>query len=299
MGGQLLLQPDLLIAPALQVVLQQPPIADQHHRKSGFLGGDSELGGGGGLLLRPGQDGELAVGLQQSKLDGADVGVALHPQLLQQLVNGQAAPLQLPLEHLPVLHHHRRLAAQQGPEAQGLGAQRRNRRRQGQQHHDGDQPGQQGNPVVLHGDGGQIRDDQRQHQLGGLQLPDLVLAQQPDAHNNEQVKHHGAYEYHKHKNTSFPRMPLARNLYSQPPTPSRCQCRFSVCPRLGAAMPPFVQIHKFCPFRQKAPNLCLVFWGEIRYNIWGQEAGGMPFVSKIFRGSVKRGIFYALYTPAV
>ena len=124
MGGQLLLQPDLLIAPALQVVLQQPPVADQHHRKSGFLGGDSELGGGGGLLLRPGQDGELAVGLQQGEFDGADVGVALHPQLLQQLIDGQAAPLQLPLEHLPVLHHHRRLAAQQSPEAQGLGAQR-------------------------------------------------------------------------------------------------------------------------------------------------------------------------------
>ena len=54
-------------------------------------------------------------------------------------------------------------------------------------HHDGDEPRQQGDAVVLHGDGGQIGDDEGEHQLGGLQLPNLVLTQQAYAHDNEQV----------------------------------------------------------------------------------------------------------------
>ena len=185
-------------------MLQQPPVADDHHGQARLLDRRAHLGGGGGLVGGIGQHGQLPVGLQQGEFDGLEVGIALYAQLLHQLVQGEAVLFQLRLHHLAVFHHHRGPAAQQGTEADGLGAQHREDGGQGQQHHDGDQPRQQRDAVVLHGDGGQVGDDEGEHQLGGLQLADLVLAQKPDAHDDKQVERHGADEDDKHGNTSFP-----------------------------------------------------------------------------------------------
>lgn len=184
-------------------MLQQPAVADEHHGKSGLLGGHAHLGGGDRLFSGVGQYRQLAVGLKQCELDGLEVGIALDTQLLHQLVQGEAVLLQLSLHDLPVLHNDRGLAAQQGPEFNGPGTQHGDDGGQRQQHYDGDQSGQQGNAVVLHGDGGQVGDDEGEHQLGGLQFADLVLTQQPDACDDEEIKYHGAYEYYEHKNTSF------------------------------------------------------------------------------------------------
>ena len=56
-----------------------------------------------------------------------------------------------------------------------------------QQGEDGDDPGEQRDAEVLHGDGGQIGDDEVQHQLRRLQLTDLSLAHEADARDDEQI----------------------------------------------------------------------------------------------------------------
>ena len=191
-------------------------VADQHHRQPGLLGGHPHLGGSDGLFGGEGQYGKLPVGFQQRELDGFEVGIALDAKLLHQLIQGETVLFQLRLQHLTVLHHDGGPPAQQRPEPDGSGAEHRHDGGQGQQYDDGDQPPEQGDAVVLHGDGGQVGDDKGEHQLGGLQLADLMLAQQPDAHYDEQVEHHGAYEYHKHKKPPCARTELADQIISFP-----------------------------------------------------------------------------------
>lgn len=52
--------------------------------------------------------------------------------------------------------------------------------------------GEQGNAEVLHGDCGQIGDEQGEHQIGGLQLTNLAFAHQAQADDNQKIEDNGA-----------------------------------------------------------------------------------------------------------
>ncbi len=55
---------------------------------------------------------------------------------------------------------------------------------------------------ILHGHGGQVSDDEVQHQLRGLQLSHLTLAHKTDARNDEQIQDDGAGKGDDHGKTS-------------------------------------------------------------------------------------------------
>ena len=202
MGGKLLLEPLVPVPSAPQVLGEQPPVADDHQGQTGLFRVFPHLPGGGGLEGGVGEDGQLAVGLQHGGMDFLQVGVAQDAQFLQQLVQGQAVGPQGLLHHLPLAHYHAGAAPQEGAEPDGLGGENGEDGGNGQQHRNGNDPGQQGNAVVLHGDAGQVGDDEGQGQLAGFQLPQLPLAQQTNARHQENVEHQRANEYHKHGNTS-------------------------------------------------------------------------------------------------
>ena len=109
------------------------------------------------------------------------------------------------LEDLPVPDDDRGPAADQGTEADGLEAEVADQHGEAQQRHDGEHSVHQGNAEVLHRHGGQIGDDQRQHQISRLQFADLPLAHKAQAGNDEQIEDHRAEKRSNHRPTSFPR----------------------------------------------------------------------------------------------
>ena len=180
-------QPGTVVAQSFQILLQQFSIADHHPGQAALLHRDLQIPGRGGLLVGIGQDGQLAVGLQNGVFDLADIRIAFDAQLLQQLVHREAGFGHLPLDQGAVLDHHAGPAAQQRPERDALHGEHRQNHGHRQQGEDGHYPGEQWDAVVLHGHRGQVGNDEGQHQLGGLQLSHLPLAHQSHPRDDEDV----------------------------------------------------------------------------------------------------------------
>lgn len=104
---------------------------------------------------------------------------------------------------LAVLYHQRRRAADQIPEPHAAQADGTEQRGQGDQRDNGDHPVEQRQGEVLHGNGGQIGDQQRQHQLDGLQLADLPLAADAQSGDQQQIEDQGTEKRGGHGSTSF------------------------------------------------------------------------------------------------
>ena len=93
-------------------------------------------------------------------------------------------------------------SAHQGAEPDALHGQHGEDHGQGQQSQNGDDAGEQRDAVILHGHGGQVGNDQGEHQLRGLQFSHLALSHQPDSGNNQKIEDDGADKTGKHGGTS-------------------------------------------------------------------------------------------------
>ena len=75
--------------------------------------------------------------------------------------------------------------------------------RQGQQRQDGNHPVDQRRIEILHGHRRQVRQQHGQHQLDGLQLADLALSRQTQAHDQQQIQNDGAEKSSGHRHSPF------------------------------------------------------------------------------------------------
>ena len=123
-----------------------------------------------GWQSRPWQDGQLTAGLQHGVLHLPQIGDALPPQSLQQLIHRQAVAAHGILQDVAAADDERRLPAQKRAEADAAETSIAEEHGQRQQRDDGDDAVNQRDAEILHGDGGQIAEKHGQHQLDGLQF---------------------------------------------------------------------------------------------------------------------------------
>ena len=90
-----------------------------------------------------------------------------------------------------VLHNDGGPPADNGPEFDVFHGEHGQRHGDAQQRKDRDDAGEQGNTEILHGHGGQVGNDEREHQFGRLQLAYLTLAHQADPGDDEQIEDNG------------------------------------------------------------------------------------------------------------
>lgn len=86
-----------------------------------------------------------------------------------------------------VLHHDAGTSAEQGPEPDAAQIEHGDHHGEGEQGQDGHDPRQERDAQILHGDGRQVGNDERQDQLRGFQLAHLALSHQADADDDEQI----------------------------------------------------------------------------------------------------------------
>ena len=96
--------------------------------------------------------------------------------------------------------------------------------RTAQQGENGDDPHEQGDAEVLHGHGSQVRNEQGEHQLRGLQLADLPLSHEADAHDNQQIQNDRSNDRSNHRGLS----PFLRAV------------PMAVCPEIPTLIPGFL-----------------------------------------------------------
>ena len=186
---KLLCQPAVIAARLPEVIRQHPAVVDEDDGQEYVV-----------LYVQPqmlrrdrlegtaGQHRQPAVRLQHGVLYVAQVGDPLTPQLFEQLVQGQPVAAHGLLPQLAVHDHQGRLAADQVPEAYVPQADGAEQCGQGDQRDDGNDAVEQRQGKVLHGYGGQVGDQQRQHQLDGLQFADLPLAAEAQARDQQQIE---------------------------------------------------------------------------------------------------------------
>ena len=92
-----------------------------------------------------------------------------------------------------------RLPAQKRAEADAAETSIAEEHGQRQQRDDGDDAVNQRDAEILHGDGGQIAEQHGQHQLDGLQFPDLTLAGDAKSCNQQEIKNDGAEKCRCHE----------------------------------------------------------------------------------------------------
>ena len=217
---KLLCQPAVIAARLPEVIRQHPAVVDEDDgQEYVVLYVQPQLLRRDRLEGTAGQHRQPAVRLQHGVLYVAQVGDPLAPQLLEQLVQRQSVAAHGLLPQLAVHDHQGRLAADQVPEAYVPQADGAEQCGQGDQRDDGNDAVEQRQGEVLHGYGGQVGDQQRQHQLDGLQLTDLSLAAEAQARDQQQIENDRAEKGSRHDRTPF------RKLYSG-----------AVCPAAGQIM---------------------------------------------------------------
>ena len=149
--------------------------------------------------VRPWQDGQLTAGLQHGVLHLPQIGDALPPQSLQQLIHRQAVAAHGILQDVAAADDQGRLPAQKRAEADAAETSIAEEHGQRQQRDDGDDAVDQRDAEILHGDGGQIAEKHGQHQLDGLQFSDLTLAGDAKSCNQQEIKNDGAEKCRCHE----------------------------------------------------------------------------------------------------
>ena len=198
MLSQPLVQPIPVQPLGLEGLFHETTIVDEHYRQAGFLRGETHLPGGHRLFGGLWQDGYPAAGLQDGVFDCIEVGDALSTKFLVELVHSETVAAHLLLIHLAVSDDNAGTAAEHRPEADAAHGKHREDHGNTEQSEDGEHAGEQRNAKVLHRHGGQISDDEVQHQLRGLQLAHLALAHEPDTQNDEQIEDDGAHHADDH-----------------------------------------------------------------------------------------------------
>ena len=187
---QNLLQPCFILPGSAQILSGKEAVLHDGHGEELGLGMDARVLGTGGTLLGEGEHGEIPVGFQNGVLHGGDVQHVLFPQVPRQLVQRHPGAAEIVLHQLSVFNQDYRLAAQQLPElhaVQNQSGQHQLRPQNRQYRH---QPGIQGDRPVLHGNCRQICQQHGHNKLRRLHLPDLPLAGETKAHNEQQIVFH-------------------------------------------------------------------------------------------------------------
>ena len=127
-------------------------------------------------------------------MDGREIGHALKAQKFRQLVGRDARFPKILLLQLSVVHQHDRLSAEKAAHRHAVIDQHGEQQLNGQYDEDRDKPGEQGNALVLHGDGGQIGDEHGHDKFRRLHLPELAFAHEADDEDERQIEDHGARE---------------------------------------------------------------------------------------------------------
>ena len=133
------------------------------------------------------EDGDLTGVLQNGVLHRGQVGDALQAQFLQQLVQREPGLGHLPLQNGPMVDDDAGAATEEVAQGDALEGEDGQEHGQGEEGDDGDEAVGQGDAEILHGHGGQVRDEHGEHQLHRLQLSHLLLAHDADAHGEQQV----------------------------------------------------------------------------------------------------------------